>query len=413
MTSKLLDRIYLVYAWALFLEATVSVFHGLWVMIFHSQIQYISNLGQAISGLLLLFSIMTLICSAFYQSRRSYLIFALSLMIITEPFFSSPFIFKIVEQVSMFEFLTGISNFSFLMTHGNSYQVFFFALNFSVVLISALALLLMRHDSERFFTQTFYLHSFKRWAVAGGLFSIVFLGSLAAYVIGPFVTLQQAIGLNISQGNLVCMERSFTKDGKTIVLLPMAHMADASFYQGIIRDFQDKEAVFLVEGVKDATGLIKGKLFYENLAKTMGIASQSHALQFPKETKIKFVWADVDISEFNKKTVEFINLLSVSKDSDKNLSLANFAEINRMIKQEGMMDIIFGDILNLRNARLLSRLHEQLPQSKFIVIAWGAAHMHDLELQLTKNGFQKSTESQRTLTGLSTLLNRTPASAVE
>lgn len=298
------------------------------------------------------------------------------------------------------------------MSTGNTFRTFFYTMNLLQLVICIMAFLLSRYDSSRFFRVQYYSSRGPRIIFNTVLSGAFFALSIMISLISPFYILHKNLGFSIDQGNLVCVERSFVKGDRKIVLLPMAHIGDASFYQEIVKDYRDKEAVFLMEGVKDTKGLIKGELFYGNLAQKIGVSEQKNEFKFPEKTKIKFVWADVDTSELSRETVNFINLLSVAKAGESNLNISSILEIDRMMKQEGILKTIFGDILKKRNERLLSKLNEVLPTSKLVVIAWGAAHIHDLEMQITQIGFQKNDEVKRTLTGLGTILKRRPASEV-
>ncbi|HAZ13562.1 MAG: hypothetical protein A2X86_13605 [Bdellovibrionales bacterium GWA2_49_15] len=411
MSTKTLDRIFLIFISLALLLALLGTLHGILTGIFQAQFQVLASCYNIFSNLMWAFSLGTLLISTFYQARISNYVFFLSLLLLTSSLISTPFIFGLIEHVNLFEFITHYSNFHFLMSTGNTFKIYFYSINFFQLMVCAMALLLVRFDSARFFRPKYYSTTGRKIFVNTAAAGAVFVVSMSISLISPFYIVQKNLGFSIEQGNLRCVEKSFVKGDKKIVLLPMAHIGDASFYQGIVKDYLNKDAVFLVEGVKDTKGLIKGQLFYGTVAKQMGISEQKSEFKFPEKTKIKFVWADVETSELHAETIKFINLLSVDKPGETQLGLASILEVDRLMKQDGFIQIIFGDILNKRNERLFAKLNEVLPTSKLIVIAWGAAHIHDMEMQITKIGFQKNEEVKRTLTGLWKILDRRPASA--
>jgi hypothetical protein len=52
--------------------------------------------------------------------------------------------------------------------------------------------------------------------------------------------------------------------------------------------------------------------------------------------------------------------------------------------QEQLLD----DLLRKRNRRLLDEIQTHLPQSDYIIVPWGAAHMPEIAREIKKSGFR-------------------------
>ncbi|MEJ0091213.1 MAG: hypothetical protein WDM80_15895 [Limisphaerales bacterium] len=75
-------------------------------------------------------------------------------------------------------------------------------------------------------------------------------------------------------GGIMVQVRKYVRDdGKTIELFPMAHVADADFYQKVSRMFPSN-SIILMEGVTDEQNLLTNKISYKRMAKTLGLAEQ-------------------------------------------------------------------------------------------------------------------------------------------
>ena len=86
------------------------------------------------------------------------------------------------------------------------------------------------------------------------------------------------------------------QDGKTIELVPMAHIGDSAFYEKVSRSFPE-QCVILLEGVSDKNNKMTGKLSYRQLASALGLVEQKDEFEAPKAISRN---ADIDISEFSK-----------------------------------------------------------------------------------------------------------------
>jgi hypothetical protein len=176
--------------------------------------------------------------------------------------------------------------------------------------------------------------------------------------------------------------RTYTRDdGETIQLFPMAHVAEADFYQNILQTFPTN-ATILMEGVTDEQNLLTNKISYKRMARSLGLAEQ-HEKFIPRQGKI--VRADIDIDQFSTNTITLLNLVILSHTQGVNA--ANAQELSQYSPSPDLVKELFDDLLMKRNRHLLAEIQDQLPQTKYIVVPWGVAHMPWIAREIQKLGF--------------------------
>lgn len=182
---------------------------------------------------------------------------------------------------------------------------------------------------------------------------------------------------------LVLQEREYTRsDGKTVVLAPMAHVADAGFYHQLGASFPDA-GVVLMEGVSDEEGLLSTKPGYGKMSEGLGLSEQQKEFKPRGET----VAADVDVREFSKSSIDMLKkVLLIHSEGVTPRTLPILQEPTTPT----MRDELFADLLEKRNQHLLVVLREHLPKSDHLVVPWGAAHMPGIAEGVLAEGFTLS-----------------------
>ena len=192
--------------------------------------------------------------------------------------------------------------------------------------------------------------------------------------------------------NVMSYERP--SDGTTLLLLPMSHIAQDSFYEKVSQQLENAD-IILTEGVNDRQNRlnIKGKIGYANVAHIFGLSEQQ---AFRNRTAVN---ADGDLSVLKEESVELLKKLfsmigsyGTEEFMDKFKDYAEFAEKNPTVTEKTMQDI-----LTLRN--------DVLVQSLQAVLKDGEAIKEKLKLDqegmLLKLGLKtssaKTTEIQSTL----------------
>lgn len=179
------------------------------------------------------------------------------------------------------------------------------------------------------------------------------------------------------------------EDGKSILLLPMSHIGERDYYQRIAKSFTTN-SIILAEGVTDRKGLLTNKLSYERLASSLGVAEQQKMFPKPERTNA-VVPADVDVEEFARSTIDFLNFTArfhargLDRESALQLLLDSGAH-----SHEDLID----DILHLRNERVLEEIGKQLQRADHLVVPWGAAHMPGIARGIQALGFRPTDRTE-------------------
>jgi len=98
--------------------------------------------------------------------------------------------------------------------------------------------------------------------------------------------------LALRPGGIRVRVRQYVRqDGKTIRLVPMAHVGEAAFYRQVSQSFPTN-AVVLMEGVTDTRNLLTNKITYRRMAASLGLAEQQKEF---KPARVELVRADVDV----------------------------------------------------------------------------------------------------------------------
>ncbi len=206
------------------------------------------------------------------------------------------------------------------------------------------------------------------------VYLFIFISLAVGHFTGGFMALRPS--------GLVVQERKYVRDdGKSIQLFPMSHVADPDFYQNVSRSIPTN-ALILMEGVSDDQNLLTNKITYKRMAKSLGLAEQKETFVPGKE---QIVRADVDVGQFSKPTLDFLNLVMMIHS--RGLTLANVGLLLQNPPQQHFETQLFDDILNKRNQHLLEEIHSHLPESDTLVVPWGVAHMPGVSAGIQKEGF--------------------------
>jgi hypothetical protein len=171
-------------------------------------------------------------------------------------------------------------------------------------------------------------------------------------------------------------------DGKTILLVPMAHVGEADFYRQLSRSFPTNSLV-LMEGVTDDKNLLTNRISYKRMARTLGLSEQQKEF---KPVEVETVRADVDVSQFTTNTIGMLNLVMLVHG--KGLTPETLSALLGFAAPPDLEQQVLEDILRKRNQRVLQEIHDRLSGSKPIVVPWGVAHMPGIAAGITAAGFR-------------------------
>lgn len=223
------------------------------------------------------------------------------------------------------------------------------------------------------------------------VFAFANIGLLIFVAVYLFACTARAVG-HFSEGFMALRPSGFTvqvrkyvrDDGKVIELFPMAHVANADFYQQVSRTFPTNSLI-LMEGVSDSQNLLTNKITYKRMAKSLGLAEQKGTFTPPAS---EVVPADVDVDQFSANTIDFLNLVMLIHS--RGLTSENLSRLLQFTPPPDFEKQLFDDILIKRNAHLVGEIQAHLPESDSIMIPWGVAHMPGIAKEIQKSGFRLS-----------------------
>ena len=232
----------------------------------------------------------------------------------------------------------------------------------------------------------------------------VLLPAVVAYV---FLCAALAVG-HYSEGFMALRPSGFSvqarkyvrNDNKTIQLFPMAHVADARFYQKISQTFPTN-SIILMEGVTDDQNLLTNKITYRRMAKSLGLTEQRQEFV---PTRGEMVPADVDVDQFSPDTIEVLNLIMLIHS--KGLTVGNLQKLMEYTPPTELEAILINDLLKKRNQHLVKEIQSHLSQSDNIMVPWGVAHMPGISKEIQKAGFRLAATQEYMLIQFSS--NRSP-----
>jgi hypothetical protein len=221
---------------------------------------------------------------------------------------------------------------------------------------------------------------------------LVLAPAMVAYlVLGAAWALNHTSGgfLRVRPSGLTVQVRNYVRqDGKTIQLVPMAHVGDPEFYRTLSQSFPTN-AVVLLEGVTDNRNLLTNEITYQRMAKTLGVAEQAEEF----EPLGRRVHADVDVAQFTTNTIGLLNLVMLIHARGMNAESAQ--KLLQYRPPPGFEAELMGDLLEKRNRRVLKEIEAQLPQAEHLIVPWGAAHMPEIARGIQGLGFRMAESHER------------------
>jgi hypothetical protein len=248
-------------------------------------------------------------------------------------------------------------------------------------------------------------------ALAGTVAALlVALPALGAVALAQTIETQTGGYLRFTARSVEAGETVLKKGPKTVRLVGMVHIGEGRFYRDLFQSFPPG-AVVLAEGVSDREGKLQGKFSYARTAKALGLSDQAEvqaawmaqvargaqgAGAAPAQPPVRIVRADVDVSDFAPKTIDFLkDIAGVYGAPSLWQAYTRLTELDGRY-QDADVKAVFADLIDRRNAALVATLDRELAAHDVIVVPWGAEHMPGIEKALKERGFEIA--SRRTLT---------------
>lgn len=169
--------------------------------------------------------------------------------------------------------------------------------------------------------------------------------------------------------------RTYLFEGKNIILMPTAHIAQTGFYEKSIKPLPAKNTVVIPEGVTDKTSLLKGGIGYEEMASSLGVEAQSNQIIIAdRDTK----YCDVDVSDLSPEIIAMIQSCSrINRywaSGDRDMALQEL-----VAAPEPDLSLFYQELIEIRNHRVTECIPDCLQSYDNIIIPWGALHMPGIE----------------------------------
>ncbi len=221
--------------------------------------------------------------------------------------------------------------------------------------------------------------------------------------VGSLIETYTAGFVRLKPNGLYMIEKIYARDDKQIRLAGMIHMGREDYYAQLAESFNTGRTLLLAEGVSDTQGLLRSGFSYGNLANLLGLDAQEQ-LQFPgrlidaesldqpistESGTPDILRADIDLQDFDPRTVEVLNALGATLLNGGSLS-SGYLEFNQWAEQNITPEtnqVLMDDLLQKRNRSVLSYLPQGLHKYQTLLIPWGALHMPGLETAVKARGF--------------------------
>jgi hypothetical protein len=227
------------------------------------------------------------------------------------------------------------------------------------------------------------------WLNLSGFLLVNLFALLPAVLVYLAVCASLAVD-RFSEGFLALRPSGFTvqvrkyvrDDGKTVQLVPMAHIGEAAFYHKLSQSFPTNSVV-LMEGITDSSNLLTNEISYQRMATSLGLAEQEKEFN---PVQVELVMADVDVEQFTTNTIGLLNLAMLFHI--RGVSAETVMKALQFSAPPHFEEQLVEDLLRKRNRHLLEELQHRLPQSDFIIVPWGAAHMPGIAEGVLASGFR-------------------------
>lgn len=216
---------------------------------------------------------------------------------------------------------------------------------------------------------------------------LVGLALAHVFVIIPLVGLWLAVSLSLAVSHLssgfihlgprgISVEaRTYVYDNKQIMLLPTVHIAQPAFYRRLVEPLPVESTVVIPEGVTDRHQRLKEPLDHGKLAERMGLEAQDNQILVAERNR---ALCDVDVNDFSPGTIDYlrtcIRISSYWSSGNQMMALQALA-----FAADPDLDLLWQDLLDLRNQRVTACLTDCLQAYDTVVIPWGAAHMPGIQ----------------------------------
>jgi hypothetical protein len=211
-------------------------------------------------------------------------------------------------------------------------------------------------------------------------------------------------------GGVTLADRRYLNGEQEVRLVGMMHIGEDAAYGELVRSFSTESAIVLEEGVSDERAMLEETLDYGRAADFLGLVPQGDLrtyLAAPDEELPEWPVlrnADVDMSDFDPLTVEWLELVArVWSDPEPLQPLQALTARARANPEQ--LGVVQRDILTLRNEKLLQELDVAIGEYPTVIVPWGALHLSFIEAAIRERGFEETRRDRHRLVSWMTILD--------
>jgi len=251
-----------------------------------------------------------------------------------------------------------------------------------------------------------------RFVLASALIAPPLLATMAGLSFAAQVERATAGFMTFDLTGINAIEREYHRGNQRIDLIGMAHIGEDDAYLDLFESFAGNSTLLLEEGVTDGEGRIGEGLFYEVLAGRIGLDTQPSFAALldelpPSDAGVAMPEirnADVDTSVFSEETIAVIAAAARLYQSDRLApALRDFQATLDELGPEAI-EAAFRDLIDRRNAHLLTEIRAGLDEYPHIIVPWGALHLPGIEAAIRDWGFEQTASRSHRIGAYQTIL---------
>lgn len=176
----------------------------------------------------------------------------------------------------------------------------------------------------------------------------------------------------------------YQKNGQTVMLIGMIHIADDAFFKDIVSSVPEENSIVLLEGVDDDERISGQALDYSSLARWLGTSYQDKSFDADIKKRHRYEYADVSAADLSPESRRFLELLAREDNFQKRFDTL----MDEDFDQEDW-DRAEASFQSDRNRKLLQTFDSVSSKYSTIAIPWGVTHLDDFASAMETRGYTR------------------------
>ncbi|MBM4367538.1 MAG: hypothetical protein FJ102_15100 [Deltaproteobacteria bacterium] len=223
--------------------------------------------------------------------------------------------------------------------------------------------------------------------------AIGWLGLCTPALVATLFVAELQVALDVSSGGYIRLtgrgieltEHQLYRGGQYVRLVAMQHVGDRQFYEKLLDELAQFDALVLDEGVDDPDQRLGATVPHVAIAEALGLDSQDafHA----RNPGVRRRNADVTTREFSEPTVALLRAATGILDGVGDPAVELLAYVDLATPET--MEQAKVDIVDRRNAHLVAEIERAAAEGESVVVPWGALHLGAVEAELQARGWER------------------------